>query len=57
MHTKAMPRNDVITGLKRKIVIGKKSNGVSTKSGEMRFSYNGKYGQGYDGCGCHTHKD
>lgn len=47
-------KNDIVRGLKRKITIDKKEKG---NYGKMSFSYNGKYGQGYDGCGSHTHKD
>lgn len=56
MGTKTTARNDLINGLKRKIVISKKDNNTA-KISSTAFSYNGKYGQGYDGCGCHTHKD
>lgn len=41
-------RNDRVDGLKGRVQMrnGKK---------EITFSYDGKYGQGYDGCGTHTH--
>lgn len=41
-------RNDRVDGLKGK---------VKVKNGERKvvFQYDGKYGQGYDGCGTHTH--
>ena len=41
-------RNDRVDGLKCEVKIedGKK---------EVKFVYDGKYGQGYDGCGTHTH--
>lgn len=47
-------RNDLVKGLRRKVVVRKKGN---KKFGKPSFGYSGKYGQGYDGCGCHTHKD
>jgi hypothetical protein len=43
-------KNDRVDGLKAKVSLtadGKKKTSVS---------YTGKYGQGYDGCGTHTHK-
>ena len=41
-------RNDRVDGLKGKVKVidGKK---------KITFQYDGKYGQGYDGCGSHTH--
>ena len=41
-------RNDRVNGLrgKVKVVNGKK---------KCAFQYDGKYSQGYDGCGSHTH--
>lgn len=41
--------NDRINGLKGKISIkeGKKT---------VKFIYDGRFGQGYDGCGTHTHQ-
>lgn len=46
---KNVNRNDKVDGLKAKVTIkeGKK---------KISLSYDGKYGQGYDGCGTHTHK-
>jgi len=43
-------RNDRVDGLKTKVTIG--------KTGKVKrvLKFNGKYGQGYDGCGVHTHK-
>lgn len=43
-------RNDHVDGLKAKVSItadGKKNT---------TLTFAGKYGQGYDGCGTHTHK-
>ena len=43
-------RNDRVDGLKAS---------VSIKNGLQKcviLKYAGKYGQGYDGCGAHTHK-
>ena len=42
-------RNDKVEGLKAAVTVkaGKK---------KITLSYAGKYGQGYDGCGTHTHK-
>ena len=42
-------RNDRVDGLKAKVAI---------KNGKKKvvLTYAGKYGQGYDGCGTHTHK-
>ena len=42
-------RNDRVDGLKAKISTTKKEK-------KVKLSYTGKYGQGYDGCGTHTHK-
>lgn len=41
-------RNDRVDGLKGKVKVvdGKK---------KIIFQYDGKYSQGYDGCGSHTH--
>ena len=41
-------KNDRVSGLKAK---------VTCKSGSKKtvLTYAGKYGQGYDGCGTHTH--
>lgn len=41
-------RNDRVDGLKGKVVVEKEKKKVT-------FIYDGKYGQGYDGCGTHTH--
>lgn len=46
----SVQRNDRVTGLK-----------ASTKSEEsgkikLKLSFTGKFGNGYDGCGTHTHK-
>lgn len=42
-------RNDRVDGLKAAVTV---KNGKKTTV----LSYTGKYGQGYDGCGTHTHK-
>ncbi len=42
-------RNDRVDGLKAKVATNGKKN-------RIKLSYTGKYGQGYDGCGTHTHK-
>lgn len=41
-------RNDRVDGLKGKVTFD------GTK--KISLEYAGKYGQGYDGCGTHTHK-
>ncbi len=46
---KKITRNDRVTGLKAKVSV---SNGTK----KVVLSYTGKYGQGYDGCGTHTHQ-
>lgn len=43
-------RNDQVNGLKTKVIV-EKDGGKKTI---LRFA--GKYGQGYDGCGTHTHQ-
>lgn len=43
-------RNDRVDGLKAKVTITAEGKKNTT------LSYAGKYGQGYDGCGTHTHK-
>lgn len=42
-------RNDRVDGLKANISL---ANGKK----KITLSFAGKYGQGYDGCGTHTHK-
>ncbi len=42
-------RNDRVDGLSAKIALNNNQKKVT-------LSYAGKYGQGYDGCGTHTHK-
>lgn len=42
-------RNDRVDGLRGKIYFKGKQKKVVLK-------FSGKYGQGYDGCGTHTHK-
>ena len=43
-------RNDKVQGLKSKVFLD--------KEGAKKISqhFTGKYGQGYDGCGTHTHQ-
>lgn len=43
-------RNDRVDGLKAKVSVSKDGKKKTV------LSYVGKYGQGYDGCGTHTHK-
>lgn len=43
-------RNDYVNGLKTKVTVDNNAN----KKTVLRFT--GKYGQGYDGCGTHTHQ-
>ena len=43
-------RNDRVDGLKAKV------SNTTRKNKKVKLSYTGKYGQGYDGCGTHTHK-
>ena len=43
-------RNDRVDGLKANVSI------ESGKEIKVALQYEGKYGQGYDGCGTHTHK-
>ncbi len=45
----ATMRNDRVDGLKAKV-------STTGKNKKIKLSYAGKYGQGYDGCGTHTHK-
>jgi len=47
-------RNDIIKGLKLKVQLPSSSNANKQK---IAYQYAGKYGQGYDGCGSHTHDD
>lgn len=49
-NTSIVVRNDRVEGLKAKVEI--------TPTGKKKtvLSFTGKYGQGYDGCGTHTHK-
>lgn len=42
-------RNDRVDGLKAKV-------SFMGNHKKATISYTGKYGQGYDGCGTHTHK-
>ena len=44
-------RNDRVNGLKGKVLVDKNGNK------KVVMSYDGKYGQGYDVCGTHTHDD
>lgn len=48
-------RNDIIKGLKLNIQLP--SVGQNAKKAKITYKYEGKYGQGYDGCGSHTHDD
>lgn len=41
-------RNDRVDGLKGKVSIQRDRKKIT-------FGYDGKYSQGYDGCGTHTH--
>lgn len=43
-------RNDRVDGLKATVSI------TPTGKKNIVLAYAGKYGQGYDGCGTHTHK-
>jgi hypothetical protein len=47
----APARNDRVDGLKAEVSVDTKKK---TKKSVLKFT--GKYGQGYDGCGTHTHK-
>lgn len=46
-------RNDILKDLKVKVSLSGKSKGGRRVS----VSYDGKYTNGYDGCGSHTHDD
>jgi len=42
--------NDRVDGLSAKVTMG------SDKKIQVKLRFDGKFGQGYDGCGTHTHK-
>lgn len=42
--------NDKVDGLSAKVTMG------SDKKFQFKLQFDGKFGQGYDGCGTHTHK-
>lgn len=46
-------RNDILKDLKVKVSLLSKSK----KDRKVSVSYDGKYTNGYDGCGSHTHDD
>jgi len=48
-------RNDIVKGLKLKVQLPTQAQ--ESKKAKITFKYEGKYGQGYDGCGSHTHDD
>ena len=50
MECKKTLRNDQVEGLKAKVTVNNKN------TVKVKLNYEGKYGQGYDGCGTHTHK-
>lgn len=49
-NTSNVVRNDRVDGLKAQVSI------TATGKKNTVLAYTGKYGQGYDGCGTHTHK-
>ncbi|EDN66487.1 hypothetical protein BGP_1364 [Beggiatoa sp. PS] len=48
--TDYVKRNDKVAGLKTHLVLN------SRGKKEVKVTYNGRFGLGYDGCGTHTHK-
>lgn len=50
MEEKKNVRNDNVEGLKASVSVD------DSKNINVCLQYSGKFGQGYDGCGTHTHK-
>lgn len=50
MKQEKCARNDKVDGLSAKVGLGK------DKQVKIKLQFDGKFGQGYDGCGTHTHK-